>query len=173
MSHSIQPVLFGPGQHAEGRGVGDHDEIAGALHLVEADAAALGEHREHRAVRGVFRQQRRRHGDARAHRARRLRRHQRLAAQHAVLIAEREAHHFELAPLDLALDRRGRAALLGGPQIVAIDEALRSGARRGMFGARQRAVGPARGLALAGVGASASSPASRRSGRCRRSRRGR
>src|SRR5258708_24296500 len=41
-----------------------------------------------------------------------LRRHQRLAAQHAVLIAERKADHFELAPLDLALDRGRRAPLL-------------------------------------------------------------
>ena len=58
-----------------------------------------------------------------AHRVGGLRRDQRLAAQHAVLIAERKAHDFELAPLDLALDRGGGAALLGGPQIVAIDEA--------------------------------------------------
>ena len=68
---------------------------------------------------------RRRHGDARAHGLDGLRRHQRLAAQHAVLIAERKAHDFELAPLDLALDRRGGAALLGAPQVVAVDEAWR------------------------------------------------
>ena len=48
---------------------------------------------------------------------------QRLAAQHAVLIAEREADDLELAALDLALDCDGGAALFGGPQIVAIDEA--------------------------------------------------
>ena len=69
------------------------------------------------------------HGDAGAHRARGLRRHQRLAAQHAVLIAERKAHHFELAPLDLALDRDRGAALLVGPQLVAVDEAQRSRSR--------------------------------------------
>ena len=56
----------------------------------------------------------------------RLRRDQRLAAQHAVLIAERKAHGFELAPLDLALDRGRGAALLAAPQVVAVDEAQAS-----------------------------------------------
>ena len=69
---------------------------------------------------------RRGHGDAGAHGARGLRGHQRLAAQHAVLIAERKAYDFELAPLDLAFDRGCGAALLAAPQVVAVDEGLRS-----------------------------------------------
>ena len=195
MSHSIQPVLLAQRQHAERRRIGDHDEVAGARHLVEAHAAAGGEHREHRAVRGVLGEQRRRHGDAGAHGVRGLRRDQRLAAQHAVLIAERKAHDFELAPLDLALDRGRGAALLGAPQVVAVDEAredLRGiGHRRVMPRAGQpvarelsrrspadlgrgalAAHSPSSRLALVGR-SSANSPASRRSGRCRRSRRGR
>jgi hypothetical protein len=45
-----------------------------------------------------------------------------------MLIAERKAHGFELAPLDLALDRRCGAALLAAPEIVSFGEAqARSG----------------------------------------------
>ncbi len=47
-----------PGQHAERRRVGDHQEVAAALHLRHAEAAAGGEHREHGLVRGVLGQQR-------------------------------------------------------------------------------------------------------------------
>jgi hypothetical protein len=48
-------------------------------------------------VRGVLGEQRGRHADARAHEFRCLARHQRLAAQHAVLIANEKRHEFELA----------------------------------------------------------------------------
>ena len=54
-----------------------------------------------------------------------FRRHQRLAAQRAVLIDEGEADEVELVLLDGALDGRRGAVLRGRPEIVALDEGLR------------------------------------------------
>ena len=54
---------------------------------------------------------------------RRFGRQQRLAAQHAVLVGEGEAHDFELMLLDGALDLGGGLFLRGGPQAVARYEA--------------------------------------------------
>ena len=48
--------------------------------------------------------------------------HQRLAAQHAVLIGEREAHDLELAVLDRPIDLGRGLELLVAPQPVALDE---------------------------------------------------
>ena len=56
-----------PGQNAEGRRIGDHQEIAAAFHLRHAEAAAGGEHREHRLVRSILGEQRRGHRAAVAH----------------------------------------------------------------------------------------------------------
>ena len=80
--------LVRPGQNAERRRIGDHDEVAAALHLFHREAATRREHRIDRPVRGVLGEQRGRHGDAAAHRARRLGCEQGLAAQHAVLVGE-------------------------------------------------------------------------------------
>ena len=121
---------IGPGQHAEGRRIRHHDEVAGAGHLVEPHAAARGEHRENRAVRGVFSKKRRGHRDAGAQRISGFGGDQRLAAQNAVLIGKGEAHHLELALLDFALDLTRNAALLRRPQIVTVDKFLRPGRER-------------------------------------------
>ena len=69
-----------------------------------------GEHRIGGLVRRVLGKQRRRHGDAASHQRRRVRGHDGLAAQHAVLIGEREAHQFELVFLDRLRDRLGARA---------------------------------------------------------------
>ena len=60
-----QPTgAVGPRQHAECLRIGHHDEIAGAAHFRQAQAAACLENREHRAMRRVLGKQRARHGDA-------------------------------------------------------------------------------------------------------------
>ena len=123
MSHSSQPVFGAQRQHPECRRVGDHDEIAAALHFRHVEAAAGREYRTGGLVRGVLGQQRRRHGDAALHQRRRILGHHGLAAQHAVLIGEREAHQFELVLLDRLRDRLGGARLLVGPKTVPLDEA--------------------------------------------------
>jgi hypothetical protein len=43
-----------PRQHAERGGIGDHEEVAAALHLRHAEAAARREDRKRRLVRGVL-----------------------------------------------------------------------------------------------------------------------
>ncbi len=113
-----------PGQHAEGGGIGDHEEVGGALHLRHAEAATGGEYRKRRLVRGVLGEQRGGHGAAVAHRGRGVARHHCLAAQDAVLVGKRQPHDLEPVLLDrfLGLDRR--LELLVVPQPVALDEAV-------------------------------------------------
>ena len=119
-----QPAgIWRPRQHAKRRRVGHHDEVAAALHLRHVEAAAGGEHRIDRLVRGVLSEQRRRHGDAALQHGGRIFRHHGLAAQHAVLIGEREANEFQLVFLDGLLDGLGVTRLLVGPQAVTLDEA--------------------------------------------------
>jgi hypothetical protein len=67
-------------------------------------------------------EQRARHRDAAAQRARRLRGHQRLSAQHAVLVGEREAHQLELLAADGLGHGRGCTRLRLVPEAVPIDE---------------------------------------------------
>ncbi len=66
-------------------------------------------------MRGVLSQQRRRHGDATAHRGERVGGKQRLAAQHAVLVGKGKADEFEFVFLDRLYDGIRRAHLLVGP----------------------------------------------------------
>ena len=114
--------LLGPWQDAERAGIGDHHEVGAALHLRHVEAAAGGKHRKHALVRSVLGEQRRRHADAGTQRADRVGGEQRLAAQDAVLVGEREAHQFELVRLDRTLDLARQPRLIGRPQAVAIDE---------------------------------------------------
>jgi hypothetical protein len=76
-------------------------------------------------VRRILGKQRRRHGDTAFHRRQRVGGKQRLAAQHAVLIGEGEAHQFELVLLDRLRNVFRVARLLAGPQAVVLDEAHR------------------------------------------------
>src|SRR6202035_5292698 len=89
-------------------------------------AAAGGEHRKYRLVRAVLGEHR--GGDAAAafQRGQRLGHHQRLAAQDAVLIGEREADDFELLFLDDAPQPRRRLMLLVGPETVTPDKTQRT-----------------------------------------------
>ncbi len=169
--------LVGPRQHAERRGVGDHDEIACALHLFHGKAAAGGEHRIDGAVRGILGEQRRRHGDAAAQCAHHFGGEQCLAAQYAVLVGEREAHQLQAVLLDCPLDGARGALLLGRPQAVAGDEVAQFGGLTGRHGlipralARRRAPhahSPSSWPGVCWLRSSANSPASRRWGRCRR-----
>ena len=108
-----QPAGIGrPRQDLERVRVGDHDEIASALHLLHGKAAAGGEYRIDRLVRGILGQQRRRHGHAALHQRRRIGGDDRLAAQHAVLIGERKPHQFQLIFLDRLLDCLGATRLI-------------------------------------------------------------
>ena len=111
-----------PGQNLKGVRIGDHDEIAGALHLVHGETAAGGEDRIDGLVRRILGKERRGHGHAALHQGRRVGGDHRLAAQHAVLIGEGKANELELVFLDRLRDRLGAARLLVGPQIVALDE---------------------------------------------------
>ncbi len=111
-----------PRQHAERRRIGDHQEVGAALHLAHAEAAARGEYREGGLLGGILGEQRRRHRDTVAHRARGVSRHQRLAAQDAVLVGKRQPHHFEPVLFDQPLGPRRRLELLVVPQAVALDE---------------------------------------------------
>src|SRR5712692_1036927 len=100
-----QPAGVGrPGQHPKGRRVGAHQHVRGALHLGYADAAAGREGRKHGAVRRVLQQQRARDGHAAFEGGLYFGSGKRLAAQHPVLIGEREAHGLETARLDLLED---------------------------------------------------------------------
>ncbi len=119
-----------PRQNLERVRVGDHDEIAAALHLLHGEATAGSEDRIDRPVRGVLGQERGRHGHAAVQHRRPVGGDHRLAAQHAVLVGEREPHQFKLAFLDRLLDRLGVARLFVGPQTVALDEGCGGAARR-------------------------------------------
>src|SRR5581483_11168011 len=78
-------------------------------------------------MRGVFGEQRRRHGDAVLHGARGFRSDQGLATQHAVLVGKRETNQFELVLLD-RLDSLARGfGLLVGPKTMTLDKTLREG----------------------------------------------
>jgi len=77
-----------PRQHLKRCRVGNHDEVAAALHLRHGKAAAGREDRIERLVRGVLGKQRRRHGDAGLHHAGSVGCHDGFAAQHAVLIGK-------------------------------------------------------------------------------------
>ena len=89
-----------PGQHAKTRGIWHHQHVGGALHFRHAEAAAGGEDRKHRAVRRVLGEHRGGDGAAALQRGDRRARHQRLAAQDAVLVGERKPDDFELLLLD-------------------------------------------------------------------------
>jgi hypothetical protein len=120
-----QPAgILRPRQQAKRFRVGDHDEIAGAAHLGEPHAGARLEHRKDVAMRRVLGEQRARHRDAAAQCARCLRGHQRLSAQHAMLVGERETHEFQLVAADRLVHRRSRAHLRIAPETVLLDEAL-------------------------------------------------
>jgi hypothetical protein len=93
-----------------------------AFHLRHAEAAAGGEHRKHAAMRGVLGEQCGGRGDAIAHHARGLRRNQRLAAQHAVLVDKRKPHDLEAVFLDRLVDGLRGRGLRGAPQRVAFDK---------------------------------------------------
>jgi hypothetical protein len=123
-----RPIILRPRQHLKGRRVGDHDEIAAALHLRHCEAAAGGEHRIDRLVRRVFGEQRRRHGGAALHQRRDIGGHDGLAAQYAMLVSEGKPHQFEFVFRDGPLDRLRLARLIDGPQAVTLDEADRGGA---------------------------------------------
>ena len=91
-----------PGQDAEGGRIGHHQHVARALELGHADAAARREGREDRAMRGVLKQQGAGEADARLQRRFDLRHGERLAAQHAVLVREREAEELQAVELQAA-----------------------------------------------------------------------
>ena len=114
-----------PWQHAERGGVGNHEEVAAALHLRHAEAAAGGEDRKHRLVRGVLGQQRGRERAAVAHHGAGLVRHHGLSPQHAVLIGKRQAHDLEPVLLDPFVGVGRRLELRVAPYPVALDEAAR------------------------------------------------
>ena len=90
-------MLLAQGSTRNVVGSAHHDEIAGALHLVEAHAAAGGEHRNTVRCEVSFASS----VDVMVTPARiacgGFGGNQRLAAQHAVLVAEREADDLELA----------------------------------------------------------------------------
>ena len=101
MQIAHQPSRAGrPRQHAERRGIGHHQHVGGAFHLLHPKAAAGGEHRKHRAVRGVLGEHRGGDRAAAFQRGQRLARHQRLAAQDAVLIGKRQPDYFQLLIFD-------------------------------------------------------------------------
>ena len=184
-------VILRPRQHLKRCRVGDHDEIAAALHFRHVEAAAGGEHRIDGFVRGVLGKERRRHGDAARHRAQRVGGHQSLAAQHAVLVGKREAHQFELVALDLLRDGLGLPRLFGGPETVTLDETCGGSISRrhccGEWGVASRRMKCTRVFAIrhfpfanssfsCPAGAcwcSANSPANPRPDRCRRRKPGR
>ena len=114
-----------PGQHAEGGGIGDHEEVAGALHLRHAEAAPGREDREHRLVGVSFAEQRGGDRAAVAHDMRSFVRHHRLAAQDAMLIGKRQADDLEPVLLDPFVGMGRRLELFVVPQPLALDEAAR------------------------------------------------
>ena len=167
-----QPAGFvRPWQHAEGRRIGDHHEIAAALHLGHAEAAARGEYRKHGPVRGVLGEQRGGDGDAARISFAASLGHHRLAAQHAVLIGKGEADEFELAVLIAVSTARAARSCAASTARGArrnsarADDVLRDG-MRDRFSARW----PRRPPCGACSRPISNNPASRRSGRCRRSR---
>ena len=96
----------------ESRGIRHHQHVGGALHLPHAEAAAGGEHRKHRAVRGVLGEHRRGDGAAALQRGQRFAGDQRLAAQDAVLVRKRQPDDFELLLFDDAPKAARRLLLL-------------------------------------------------------------
>ncbi len=165
-----RPIVRAPRQHAERRRIGHHDEIAGALHLRHVEAAAGGEHRIGGLVRGVLGEKRRRHRDAAGQHGGRIGGDHGLAAQHAVLVGEGEAHQLELVLLDRLRDRLGLPRLLAGPKAVTLDKAFRVQT----FGAAPSDVvsahSPSSWSAAGSRRCAANSPASRPPDRCRRHR---
>ena len=75
-----------PRQHAEGRGIRHHDDVAAALQLRAAQPSAWREHRHYGAMRCVFQQQRRSNRATITHGARHGCGKQRLATQDAVQV---------------------------------------------------------------------------------------
>jgi len=110
-----------PGQHLEARRIRHQQQIRGALHLGHVEAAAAGEDREYGAVRGILGEQARWRRVPVPERAVEFGGNDRLAAQHAMLIGKRQSHDAERLGLPSDFDRS--AALLVGPQAVALDEA--------------------------------------------------
>jgi hypothetical protein len=114
--------LVCPRKNTKGRRIGDHQEVASALHLGHGEAAAGGEYRIDGTVRGILGEQRCCHRNAGTHRTRGLGCEQGLATQHPVLVGEGEAHNLQLFFLDDLLDLFGGIGLRAGPQTVAIDK---------------------------------------------------
>jgi hypothetical protein len=108
-------ALVGPGQHLEGGRVGDHDDVGGALQLAPAHAAAGREHREYGAMRGVLEDHGRGDHATVGEGSERLLGHQRLAAQHAVLVGEREPERLQTRGGDGLPHGRHRLFLGSGP----------------------------------------------------------
>ncbi len=122
-----QPAGRGrPRQHAEAQGIRHHQHVGGAFHLPHPEAAAGGEHRKHRLVRGVLGEHRGGDGTAALQRRQRLAGHQRLAAQDAVLVGERQSDDFEFLFLDDAPEARRRFFLLARPEAVPLDKTQRA-----------------------------------------------
>ena len=98
-------------------------------------------------MRGVFRQQCRGHGDAGAHRAGDFGGEQGLAAQHAVLVGERETDlQFSFLMRSICAAALVRVA----PQVVTLDKAGRFARPWGHY--RLVPIGPTRSLAFADFG---------------------
>ena len=111
-----------PRQHAKRGGIGDHQHVGRALHLLHAEAAARCEHRKHRAVRGVLGEHGGGDGAATLQRGDRLGGDDGLAAQDAVLVGEGEADDLEVLFLDDAAHARRGVCLLIRPQRMTRDE---------------------------------------------------
>ena len=114
-----------PWQHAKGRRIRHHQNVGGAFHLLHAEAAARREHRKHRLVRGVLGQHRGGDGAAAFERRQRFAGHQRLAAQDAVLVGERQPDDFEIFLFDDSAQAAGGFLLLFRPETVTFDETQR------------------------------------------------
>ena len=95
-----------------------NEVLAAAGHRLDAEAAAVGEHRIDGLVRGVLGQERRRHAAAVPQHRRQLVGEHRLAPQYSGLIGERQADHLKLARRHF-LDHLG-----GGGRGVRVIEAV-------------------------------------------------
>ena len=101
-----------PGQHAEGRGIGQHDHVRRPPQRRVRKGAAAVEHRERGFAREVLHQQRGRGVGAVGQQPGRLRRHQRLAAEHAMRVGEGQPHHLQPITGDARGDLGGQPVLL-------------------------------------------------------------
>jgi hypothetical protein len=118
-----QPGRVGrPGQHPERGRIRDDERVRAALHLGHPESTPRGEDRKHGAVRGVLGEQR---GDD-AHTVRerfgQSRRRDRLPAQQAVEVCERESDELDAARRHFLQDVSHGRALGVVPEPVALDE---------------------------------------------------